>query len=111
NIKKTITIVSELHQLILKELNISPDEECVSYYRYMNHLRFFAQRINENICPKTEDNDILKALLSKYEKEYNCSKKVSQYIYENYNYSTSDDEILYLTVHLTHLTNNAKREA
>lgn len=106
NVKRIIEFVKEINQLILAELNVTPDENSLNYYRYMTHLKFFAQRVTENIHYKEEDNVILENVLSKYTKEYNCSKHVAKYIQDNYNYKANDDEILYLTVHLAHITNN-----
>lgn len=109
NIKKIILLVREMNQLILSELDVMPDEDSLNYYRYMTHLNFFAQRITENIHYKSEDNRILEAALSKYPEEYSCSKKVVNYISDHYGYSASEEEILYLTVHLTHISNNKDR--
>lgn len=106
NVKKIITFVREINQLILEELQVTPDENSLNYHRYMTHLKFFAKRVMDNFHYKEVNNDILTAILPKYSKEYNCSKKVAQYIEEKYNYKTNEDEILYLTVHLSHITNN-----
>ena len=71
----------------------------------MTHLKFFARRVIEKVHYKNEDNQILESILQKYEKEYNCSKKVARYIEKRYGYKTNNDEVLYLTVHLAHITN------
>lgn len=104
NVKKVIQLIRELNELILNELKVSPDENSLNYYRYMTHLKFFAQRIVENFHYEMDDDTILDALLLKYPKEYLCSKKVSRYIKQHYNYKANHDELIYLTVHLTHLT-------
>ena len=104
NAKKIICLVRELNELILRELNMSPDENSLNYYRYMTHLKFFAQRIVRNYHYQSEDNSILDAMLLKYPKEYMCSKKVCNYVKKNYGYKANHDEIIYLTIHLTHLT-------
>lgn len=64
-----------------------------------------SRRLIEKVHYKNEDNQILESILQKYEKEYNCSKKVAQYIEKRYGYKTNNDEVLYLTVHLAHITN------
>lgn len=110
NVKKIITFVDEINRLILDELCVAPDENSLNYYRYMTHLKFFAKRVMDNFHYQETDNRILTSILSKYTKEYNCSRKVAQYIKEKYNYETNEDEILYLTVHLSHITNSEIQE-
>lgn len=104
NIKKMLQFVSQINELILNDLGVSPDENSLNYYRYMTHLKFFAQRVITNLHYDEEDTIILDTILSKFQKEYSCSKKVCEYIKEKYNYKATNNEILYLAVHLTHLT-------
>lgn len=104
NMKKVIQLIRDLNNLILNELKVSPDENSLSYYRYMTHLKFFAQRIVENFHYDSDDHSILDALLVKYPKEYLCSKKVCSYVKRHYGYKATHDELIYLTAHLTHLT-------
>lgn len=104
NIKKIIVLVKEMNELILKQLGMVFDETSLNYYRYMTHLKFFASRIVEKRHYKNGEIGILDALLSKYPREYECSRKVAEFVKEKYQYLVNNDEILYLTIHLTHLT-------
>lgn len=104
NIKKSITFVKEINALVLRELGVPVDEDSLSYYRYMTHLKFFAQRVMTDYHYSDDTGSILDALLIQYKKEYACARKVAKFVKENYNYKVGRDEILYLTVHLSHLT-------
>lgn len=104
NMKKMLRFVSDINEKILEELEVQPDTESLNYYRYMTHLKFFAQRVVENLHYDEDKNEIVKAALAEYPREYTCSRKVCEYIKEVYNYIPSDSEVLYLTVHLVHLT-------
>lgn len=104
NIKKIITFVRDVNNFILKELEVEPDEESLFYHRYMTHLNFFAQRVAGNVH-YDDDNDVELTLLKKhYKKEYKVSCDVANYIKKNYNFKPNKDEIMYLTIHLAHLT-------
>lgn len=103
NTRKLIQLVKEMDEMILENLGITPDTNSLSYYRYMTHLKFFAQRILKNYHFKNEDLGILENVLLRYRKEYACSKKVAKYIQQQYGYKSGRDEVLYLTVHLAHL--------
>lgn len=103
NVKKVIALVHEINEMILRELHAEPDENSLNYYRYMTHLKFFAQRVVENFHYDEDYTSILDAVLLKFPKEYICSKKVCRYIKKNYNYVPTQDEVIYLTAHLAHL--------
>lgn len=104
NAKKIIRLVQELNNLVLQELKVTPDETSLNYYRYMTHLKFFAQRIVQDRHYEGDEDTILDAILLKYPKEYLCSRKVCSYVKKNYHYKPSHGELIYLTVHLARLT-------
>lgn len=103
NAKKIIRLVGELNTLVLQQLKVTPDETSLNYYRYMTHLKFFAQRIVQNRHYEGDEDTILDAILLKYPKEYLCSRKVCSHVEKNYNYKPSHGELIYLTVHLARL--------
>lgn len=104
NIKKTIQFVREINELVMLELKADVDEMSLNYYRYMTHLKFFAQRVISNQHYQDDTGSILDTLLISFKKEYACAKKVAKYVKSNYNYQVGRDELLYLTVHLAHLS-------
>lgn len=104
NIKKIITFVRDVNSFILKELDIEPNEDSLFYHRYMTHLNFFAQRVAGGIH-YSDKNDVELAVLKKhYKKEYQVSCDVADYIKKNYDFKPNNDEIMYLTIHLAHIT-------
>lgn len=104
DVKRLIDLVQDLNSRILRQLDVSPDTNSLNYYRYMTHLKFFARRILQG-TPYTDDDDgFFDALLLKYPKEYQCSRKICQYVQRTYHYAICKDEIIYLTVHLAHIS-------
>ena len=107
NVKKIITFVRDVNNFILNELDIKPDEDSLFYHRYMTHLNFFAQRVAGGVY-YSDDNDIELSLLKKhYREEYKVSCDVANYIKKNYHFKPNKDEIMYLTIHLAHITRHA----
>lgn len=107
NVKKIITFVRDVNNFILSELDIKPDEDSLFYHRYMTHLNFFAQRVAGGVH-YSDDNDIELSLLKKhYREEYKVSCDVANYIKKNYHFKPNKDEIMYLTIHLAHITRHA----
>ena len=73
----------------------------------MTLLNFFAQRVAGGVH-YSDDNDIELSLLKKhYREEYKVSCDVANYIKKNYHFKPNKDEIMYLTIHLAHITRHA----
>ncbi|MFR3728062.1 PRD domain-containing protein [Lacrimispora sp.] len=107
NAKKMIVMVSELNDLIMSELDFKVEEDSLPYYRYMTHLKFFAQRVMKKYHYKEQGGvHMLEVLLKNYPEEYRCSQKVCKYIEDRYNYKAGHDELIYLAVHLSQLKNS-----
>lgn len=105
NAKKMIQLVREINDRILGQLNIETDKNSISYYRYMTHLKCFAQRVLQNYhYPDDNESSILQTLMEQYPKEYACSKDVCEYIRQKYGYNAGTDEEIYLAVHLARLS-------
>lgn len=94
-------IVQEISNIVKYMFNIEFDEESVYYYRFITHLKFFASRLVNGKTYKEEENDeLLDIIRIKYRNSYNCCKKIEKFLKEKYNYSLSDEEKLYLTIHI-----------
>lgn len=88
------------------------DEESLDYFRFITHLKIFWHRI---ISPKNKkmqdmENDILEIIKNKRVEAYLCSLKVKQFIEKEYHYELTNEEILYLTIHISRLTQNLSVE-
>lgn len=106
NIEKMISIVHEVDGLVRQSLDIQLVEGSMAYFRYMTHLKFFAERVSKGYhYPETRNTSVLMTLTKIYPKEYQCSKKVCAYVEEKYNYAAGDEEEIYLMVHLAKLGN------
>ncbi|MDN6502248.1 MAG: PRD domain-containing protein, partial [Tetragenococcus koreensis] len=88
------------------------DEDSLDYYRFVTHLKFFWHRITRDKNKKMQDmeNDILEIIKNKRVEAYLCSLKVKQFIEKNYQYELTNEEILYLTIHISRMTQKLPME-
>lgn len=93
-------IMKEVTDIIRREFMVEIDEETISYYRFINHLKYFANRIITGKTYNEEEDDLLNIIKSKYINSYNVTEKISQYLEENYSHKLSNQEKLYLTIHI-----------
>lgn len=73
----------------------------VYYYKFISHLKFFADRVFSERTYKDENNDDLFGIIqNKYKNSFQCVEKIAKFIEDKYQYIISDEEKLYLTIHI-----------
>ena len=56
------------------------------------------------------ENEILEVIKNKRVNAYLCALKIKQFIEEKYKYKLGNEEILYLTIHISRITKNIPEE-
>ena len=103
-------LMQEIIQIASYYFKIQFDEESVYFYRFRTHLRFFASRIMSGKQYQDEtDEDLLLIIQRRYRNAYQGVLKIQQFITEKYHYVMSNDEKLYLTIHLARLVQKANQ--
>lgn len=94
--------MQDILNIVKYTYNIALDEKSLNYERFITHLRFFFQRLNkkQEIESETEDDFLLKQVKVKYRKAYECMLKIEKYLEKE----LSDEEKLYLTIHIQRVT-------
>ena len=98
----TITkVMQEISNIVKYYFKFEFNEESVYYYRFVTHLKFFAQRLVTNKTYKENDeDDLLDVIKAKYKNAYGCVETIKKYLIDQYDYVLSDEEMLYLTIHI-----------
>lgn len=95
-------IIQDVLDLVREYFQMELDETSLSYERLITHLRFLAQRIyiSETIDDDTGLSEFPGMIEQIYPEEYQCSRKVKEYIEKTYGHQVSEEEVAYLAVHL-----------
>ncbi len=102
-------LIQEILSIVRYNFGIEFQEESVSYYRFIMHIKFFAQRLfSNNIHEGDTDKELLSIIKSKYDKEFECIIKIKNFIEIQYNYLLTDDEMIYLTIHIAKVVKESK---
>lgn len=104
--------IQQMTNIVKYHFSIEFDEESLDYYRFITHLKFFWHRISrnrENTMGSLE-NEILEVIKNKRVNAYLCALKIKQFIEEKYKYELGNEEILYLTIHISRITKNIPEE-
>ena len=95
-------IIQDVLDLVREYFQMELDETSLSYERLITHLRFLAQRIytSETIDDDTGLSEFPGMIEQIYPEEYQCGRKVKEYIEKTYGHQVSEEEVAYLAVHL-----------
>lgn len=103
-------LVKEITNIVKYQMGLDFDEESVYYYRFITHLKFFAQRLFlENKQYTDEDNPLYHIVKEQYKKAFNYTQSVVKFVDNKYNYKISKEEQLYLTVHIENIITKSKK--
>ena len=104
-IEGTISVVEYFYK---KEF----DRVSLDFNRFVVHLRYFAQRLFQGKMMEDaqgERDEVFRQLIMKNCKEhYKCAQCVADYIKNTYQKNLSDEELIYLTIHLKRINLGAE---
>lgn len=86
--------------IVEHDLGILLDESSLHYERFVTHIKFLIQRIYRKELLSSEDRELSLMMQWKYPREYQCSVKVAEYIMQATGSRLSEEEIMYLSVHI-----------
>lgn len=95
-------IVQDMLTIIKNYFKLSINSDTLQYVRLVTHLKFFAQRITQKKMQATSGGDVqlFSVVKERYSISYECVQRISQYLWIEYGYNISDEEKLYLTIHI-----------
>ncbi len=90
-------------KVVEQHLNIRIDRDSFDYYRFSSHIRYFLKRITEGKPLADKDEALFKHICSDYPTVYECALKLVQVIPGTDKAICTQQEILYLMLHILRL--------
>lgn len=103
NAYEITAFIKEILEIVKNYFHIEFDEESLSYYSFVTHLKYFGLRCFNHMKHNQIDslnNDILEIMKEKYVDAYLCVLEIKKYVKQKYDYILEDEEILFLTIHV-----------
>lgn len=100
DVSKITRKIQDILNIVRYTYNIQLDDGSLNYERFVTHLKFFFERLNKKEIIDSEDDFLLKQVKVKYENAYKCMLKIEKYL----EVELSDEEQLYLTLHIQRVT-------
>lgn len=95
-----VKMMKDILNIIKYDLKIELDKDSLSYSRFITHLQFFLQRLLEGKLVNSKNNFILEQVEKQYPDKVRCARLIKNYAENIIEKKISDDEILYLSMHL-----------
>lgn len=97
-------LMSRIVEIIQYDFHEKMDNTSATYSRFITHLRYFFLRYStEEKKEYPLNKDIIKLVTEKYPRAFNTCKKIASYLYEEMEWTLTDDELVYLTFHIIRL--------
>lgn len=96
-------VIRKITKIIEKEFNIQIDKKNFSYSRFVSHMYYLIRRGKSQHLIHTENNKIYENVKKDYPETYACTEKVSYFLKWNSDIKLTDEEKLYLMLHINRL--------
>jgi beta-glucoside operon transcriptional antiterminator len=94
-------VIQDILTIVKYHYKMEFDENSLNYYRFITHLKFFAHRlVKGNHYNNENEDDLFSVIKNKYPEAYRCSEKIRKFVENQYKYQLTDEEMLYLTIHI-----------
>lgn len=83
------------------------EDSSLTYSRFVTHVQYFAQRVVNGLVQGVNDAFLYQQVKENYPDAYACTQKVKVYVEKHYDFDMSQDEVVYLTIHIQRLGKNS----
>ena len=98
-------LIDDIIAIVESEFSIKIDKESIHYERFITHLKFFAARVLQAKQMPDDDDFLFRNMIrDQYKKSYACAQMIRQRLGECHKVAISEEEVVYLTVHIKRVT-------
>lgn len=103
-------MVNSVLNIVKYHFQMDLDESSINYERFITHLRFFAMRFlrKERVEEERVDQFLYEQVERKYSEAFRCCQKIATYLESSLKWEISNDEKVFLTLHIHRVTNRQK---
>ncbi|MBO5237950.1 MAG: PRD domain-containing protein [Lachnospiraceae bacterium] len=99
-------MIQNIMNIVKYYFRVELDESSLDYERFLTHLKYFMQRLYSGARLNDMDQEFYDMICNKYRNEFRCAKKIEEYVKKETNRTLTEDELIYLTVHIRRVTSD-----
>lgn len=98
-------LINEIVRIIEKHFSVDIDKKSIHFERFITHLKFFAARVLQSKQIPDDGDFLFRSMIrEQYQESYKCALTIKNYIDKEYHIEISEEEVVYLTVHIKRIT-------
>jgi beta-glucoside operon transcriptional antiterminator len=112
DIQQTILVTETVNQIlniVQYHYSMELDENSLNCSRFIAHIRFFVQSINNHEIQITDDDFLYNQIAKKFPKAEACAEKIKNYYHQKYHIDISKEEFAYLILYINRVTQRGKK--
>jgi len=98
-----VELVNRLAAIVHYKLGKNTDTESVNYMRFINHLRYFSERVLAGKIVMSEEEDFYQELMRYRPDAMNVAFGIRDYVQDKYQLALPKDELTWLSIHISRL--------
>lgn len=96
-------LIEEIAAIIEKDYGIDIDKSNFNYSRFVSHMHYLLKRGKTKHLIQTDNDALYQATKEQYQRTYQCSEKVSYFLKKKLDLELTNEEKLYLMLHINRL--------
>lgn len=105
NTMLAVKMLKDIYNIIQYNLKIKIDKDSLNYSRFILHLQFFIQRLLDGKMNDSSDSFVFEQIQKQYPEKVKCAKLIEDYIKNLLDKQITNDELMYLTIHIIRVSN------
>jgi beta-glucoside operon transcriptional antiterminator len=105
NVVNITKLIQDVLNIVKYHFTIEMDEDSLNYFRFLTHLKFFAQRLFSGTSLGSKDDFLYEMMKEKYKDAIACVKKIKDYIKKEHGQDLTKEEMAYLAIHIERVVN------
>ena len=97
---RMLKIIGAVDEIVEKELQMTLSKGSFSYSRFTMHLRYLLQRFDTGNQMQDGIGSMLPEFQVRYPDIYRCARRIADYFKAEWSWDCTQDELLYLMIHL-----------
>lgn len=96
-------VIDQVTCTIEQELNICIDKDGFNYYRFVTHMHYMMKRTEDDAMIVSPNQEIFESLCKEFPEIHRCALKIRSLLKQTLHKELTDEEILYLMLHINRL--------
>lgn len=96
-------VIDKVTKIIEAYYELSIRRESFNYSRFVSHMQYLLKRKESNSSISSENSRLFQNMKEEYPKSYACALDILKYFEDTLNWYPSEEEVLYLMLHINRL--------